>query len=244
MYQTRHSGASIDRLRGFGTLQEMQRRSQWRAFSSVARYDKSSRLAGDYHSLARPLRHRLETLVQCAEVLLTKQLQVRRKSHTSVGFAWLCARHEIWSQARRDTARCSHQNSTKCVGGVISPPRQHTSCSSKVVSTSVAMANLLHRFRSRVIHGCSSCGTASHGLGLADYCFLVHNTESEGYFWKVMWAAEICTVLLAYVVGRCSVSRQKNMFIQKLPHHAQRFAFHVTTPAHSSCLSRSPWLSP
>ena len=31
MYQTRHSGASIDRVRGFRTLQEVQRRGQWEA---------------------------------------------------------------------------------------------------------------------------------------------------------------------------------------------------------------------
>ena len=35
MYQTRHSGASIDRVRCFSTLQEVQRRGQWKAFSSV-----------------------------------------------------------------------------------------------------------------------------------------------------------------------------------------------------------------
>ena len=78
MYQTRHSGASIDRVRGFRTVQEVQRRGQWKAFSSVTRYDKSIRLAADYHSLPRPLRSRLETLAQRAEVLLTEQLQVQR----------------------------------------------------------------------------------------------------------------------------------------------------------------------
>ena len=35
----------------------------------------------------------------------------------------------------------------KCVAGVISPPRQHTSCSPKVISASAAIANLLHRAR-------------------------------------------------------------------------------------------------
>ena len=37
-----------------------QRRGQWKAFSSVARYDKISRLATDYHSLPRPLRDKLK----------------------------------------------------------------------------------------------------------------------------------------------------------------------------------------
>ena len=68
VHQTRHSAASIDRERGFRTLQEVQRRGQW---SSVTRYDKSRRLAADYHSLPR-LRNKLETLAQRAEVFLTK----------------------------------------------------------------------------------------------------------------------------------------------------------------------------
>ena len=76
MFQTRHSGASIDRVRGFGTLQEVQRRGQWKAYRSVTRYDKSSRLEADYHSLPRPL----------------------RKETNHFGLAWLCARHEVWSQ--------------------------------------------------------------------------------------------------------------------------------------------------
>ena len=49
VYQTRHSGANIDLLQGFKTLQEMQRRAQWRAFI-VVRHDEDSRLAVDYHS--------------------------------------------------------------------------------------------------------------------------------------------------------------------------------------------------
>ena len=77
MYQTRHSGASIDRVRGFRTLQEVQIRGQWKAFSSVTRYDKSSRLAAGYHSLPRSLRDKLETLAQRAEVLLMRRLQVQ-----------------------------------------------------------------------------------------------------------------------------------------------------------------------
>ena len=77
-------GASIDLARGFRTLQEAQRRGQWRAFSSVTRYDKSSRLAANHHSLPRPLRDKLETLEQRAEVLLTKRLQVQRLTSASL----------------------------------------------------------------------------------------------------------------------------------------------------------------
>ena len=82
MHQTRHSGACIDRVRGFRTLQEVQKRSQWKAFSSVARYDKSSRLATDYHCL---LRNKLITIAQRAEVLWTKQLQVGRLTNAWLG---------------------------------------------------------------------------------------------------------------------------------------------------------------
>ena len=64
----------------------------------------------------------------------------------------------------------------KCVAGMVSPPRQHTSYSSKVISASASIANLLHRARMPWIleHPCDSwlwdvpknpdsCGAASHG---------------------------------------------------------------------------------
>ena len=46
----------------------------------------------------------------------------------------------------------------KFVAGMISPPRQHTLCSSKVVSASAAIANLFHRARMCWIlkHPCGS----------------------------------------------------------------------------------------
>ena len=59
MYQTRHSGASIEKVRGFGTLQEVRGRRQRKAFCSVVRYDKSSQL---------------ETLARRAEGLLIKSV--------------------------------------------------------------------------------------------------------------------------------------------------------------------------
>ena len=43
-----------------------------------------SRLAADYHSLPRPLRSKLEALARLAEVLLTRQLQVRRLSDSFI----------------------------------------------------------------------------------------------------------------------------------------------------------------
>ena len=54
MYQMHHSGASIDRARRFRTLQVLERRGQWRAFSSITRYDMSSRLAADCRLLTAP----------------------------------------------------------------------------------------------------------------------------------------------------------------------------------------------
>ena len=54
MHQTRHSGASIDRVRGF------------------IGYGQSSRLAADYHSLPRPLRDKREALALRVEVLSTR----------------------------------------------------------------------------------------------------------------------------------------------------------------------------
>ena len=59
MYQTRHSGANIDPVRDFSTLLKAQNEV-------------------DGTTLCRPLRNKLETLAQRAEVLLTKRLQVRR----------------------------------------------------------------------------------------------------------------------------------------------------------------------
>ena len=51
MFQTCHSGASIDRVRAFRTLQQVRI-----AFSSVARYDMGSCLAADHRSLHLTLR--------------------------------------------------------------------------------------------------------------------------------------------------------------------------------------------
>lgn len=50
-YQTRHSGPSIDRSRGYRTLQEVQKRGQWKSQKSVNRYEKSARLAATWDAL-------------------------------------------------------------------------------------------------------------------------------------------------------------------------------------------------
>ena len=113
LYQTRHRGASID-------MHEVQRRGQWKAFSSVTRYDRSSFLAADCQSLPRLLRDKPETLAQRADILFDKatatlvarkrmtrkknMLDVFRgsgfltKATNHLGFGWPCAQHEMWSQ--------------------------------------------------------------------------------------------------------------------------------------------------
>ena len=44
LYQTRHSGASIDRFYGWRSLTAVKKRGGWRSDRSVARYEKSARL--------------------------------------------------------------------------------------------------------------------------------------------------------------------------------------------------------
>lgn len=54
-YQTRHSGPSIDRARGYRSQGEVQKRGQWKALKSVVRYEKSARLAATMESLPMSL---------------------------------------------------------------------------------------------------------------------------------------------------------------------------------------------
>jgi len=44
-YQARHSGASADRAENTRTLDEVRKRGGWKSFKSLARYEKSARLA-------------------------------------------------------------------------------------------------------------------------------------------------------------------------------------------------------
>ena len=54
-YQTRHSGPSIDRAKGYQTQLEVMKRGQWKSQSSVARYEKAARLAATFNSLPMEL---------------------------------------------------------------------------------------------------------------------------------------------------------------------------------------------
>ena len=148
----------------------------------------------------------------------------------------------------------------KGVAAMISPPRQHTSCSSKIISASASIAYLLHRDRMLWIveHPCDSwlwdvpkLQTLAVQLrtvwALADFCilgspctkrtlFLVGNVDSRDQH----------RVARNTVLGQADVAvcLEKKNFIQKLPPHVQGVVLHVTTPALSVCLSRSPWFSP
>ena len=138
---------------------------------------------------------------------------------------------------------------------MISPPRQHSSCSPKVISTSAAILNLFHRAHMPWIleQPCDSrlwdvpkiqtlAAQRRTAWALADFCvfglacrqrtlFLVGNVDSR----DLPRIAAKC----AGRGGSCSVSGQ-NMFIQRLPHHAQSFALRVNTPALPVYLSRWP----
>ena len=50
-YHSRHSGPSVDRSRHYRTQLEVQKRGQWRSTKSVARYEKSARLAKSWESV-------------------------------------------------------------------------------------------------------------------------------------------------------------------------------------------------
>lgn len=70
-YQMRHSGPSIDRSRNSRSLLEVQKRGRWRSHKSVARYEKSARLAATFQTLPPPLQHHcLLAEKQLADVML------------------------------------------------------------------------------------------------------------------------------------------------------------------------------
>ena len=140
----------------------------------------------------------------------------------------------------------------KCVAG-ISPPRQHTSRSHKIMSASAAIADSLYRARITWILGrpCDSClgnvpkiealaAQPRTAWALADYCIVGSKCRKRALFTvgnvngrDLHRIAFRC----AGTGGRCSVSRQE----QGDP--AKSSALHVTTPALPVYLSRLPWFS-
>ena len=146
----------------------------------------------------------------------------------------------------------------KCVAGMISPPRQHTSCSSKVISASTSIAHLLHRVRIPWIleHPCDSwlwdepkirtlAAQPRMAWALWIWVSLAHHAECALCSWLGTWTIEIHTVWLASVLEQVDVAefQDKRMFILTLQHDAQISALHITTPALPVCLSRLPWFS-
>ncbi len=51
LYQCRHSGPSIDRANGERDIGEVRKRGGWKAWKSLARYEKSARLANTFERL-------------------------------------------------------------------------------------------------------------------------------------------------------------------------------------------------
>ena len=80
----------------------------------------------------------------------------------------------------------------------------------------------------------------------ADYCFWFETQKTNIVSgWKVggrdfHGGARRC----AGTGGRSSVSSPKHGNPKECPQYVQRFAHHVTTPAHPCCFSRLPWVSP
>ena len=127
-------------------------------FQQCHKIRQTSRLAADCHSLPRSLRDKLETLAQRAEVLVdqaiadpsvrkrmtgkymfdvfggngfltqaTNQLGLRGSVlDTTVGLRYGVTQPIVLTRMRQDVF------AGKCVAGMISLPRQHTSCSSKI----------------------------------------------------------------------------------------------------------------
>ena len=127
----------------------------------------------------------------------------------------------------------------------ISPPRLHTSCSSKIISASASVANMLHRAHIP----CGTCRKSTllrHSFALTGpwqiFVFMNLHAENERCFCLGMWTAGICTELFDNVLKQvdAAVCLHKSMFIRRLPHRAQSFPLHVTTPTLSVNLSRFP----
>ena len=111
---------------------------------------------------------------------------------------------------------------------------RHTLCYPKITSASASSQTCfivlvcLGFWNTPVIHGCGMYRKSKHlrhSLALHGpwriIVFLVQRTENEQCFWLSMLTAEVCTVLIAGVLGQAGVYvfQVKNMIIQKFPHH-------------------------
>ena len=103
----------------------------------------------------------------------------------------------------------------QCVTGMISSPRQHASCSPKVVSASAAITKLLHRARMLCIleHPCDSrfwdvAKIEAHAAqlrtasALADYCILVQHAEKCIWLQRfATYCSQVCNASKDFAVG-------------------------------------------
>ena len=141
----------------------------------------------------------------------------------------------------------------KCVAGMI---RLHTSCSSKVMSATASIANLLHRARMPwlVEHTCDmgraenreSFGTALGRPGLWQIFFWISMQKANfdsGWMCGQQGFAPYCTKV-CWDWWALQYDWPQTRSSKRLPRHAQSFHLHVTTLTLSVYLSRLPWLSP
>ena len=149
-------------------------------------------------TLPHPLRDKLETLAQRIDALLTKTTTIlaahkrvtgkcmldvfggsgflaKATNHlglrgyvldTGVGPRYDVTKPLVLTSIRQDVSAGT------CVAGMISPPRQRTPSSPKIVSARAAISNLLHRARLPWYRRSKHCSLASHGLALAGHCIL------------------------------------------------------------------------
>ena len=166
---------------------------------------------------------------------------------------------KVGPSIRRDRAHCFSRirldvTVGKCVARKISPPRQHTSCSSKVVSATAAIDNLLHRARTPWIleHPCDSwlwdvqkneafAAQPRTVWALACYC-LLGSPSRKGTFFGSEPRTRIAR-RCAGTGGRSSVTGRKTLVHPKAsaPRSVRYPSGDHTRPDY---LSRLPWFSP
>jgi len=74
-YQLRHSGPSVDRIRGSRTQEECRKRGRWQSHRSLVRYEKHARLAQEWNAYSEEQRHHF---LMCEEQLEDVVLGRRR----------------------------------------------------------------------------------------------------------------------------------------------------------------------
>ena len=207
-------------MRGFRTLQEVQKRGQWRAVSSVTRDDKGSRLAADCHSTPPTLRNMLGRLARRAEALFdvfggagflatpTNHLGMRGfVLDTKFGPRYDLTNPLVLTRIRQDVS------AGKVTGMIthfvlfpnLSPVLPSQTCI--IVLASLGFCN------TRVIRGCGTCRKSTplrHRLARPGpwriLVFLDHDAGSERSFWLGTGTTEIYTVLLAGVSEQVDVA--------------------------------------